>query len=643
MARKGQVFTDWCKNKGYESVLNCFVEDISENITISDEKTVLTFKCEKCQQTATSTPKTIRDNIEKDNGKLIYKNCHRNTKIIKGGKTVQDWLNQNENIEFIGEVIEDNINKEINPSTISINSNKKIAIRCKIHDYIQRSKVQNLCTDNNKLMDCCKAKFLFQDWCLLFYRYEFNANVEVKFKENGQEGSMFEVKSYTGKLANDILECEDKSSVLINSSKLSTFKCPLKGDDYKDFEAIISSVCRGKAWCRSLCDGCDEITKNSALKTERITDVNEFLKVYYTDEIKKEVAEIKKKNDEKLKLYKSLPNEGTSLENTINYILQIDRSLQDDIKNILVTSYDIGQEAKGIFIDEGIIKNRNRIIKILKQITSGNKSNNCYTRCVLLGQEVYFVLPCREINKIRQTYDYIIPLNKTTINGLDRGILFGKPVKLKDNVRSKMLVSKNQLDTIIDELNIKEINYKQLSNVFNGISTNSFVNQIFKQDFILPSTTQELEIGAFRNCICNGRFEAPTTILGQLTRGFSNLTKVKLCAGYFNRDKKEEFYVSGRFGIRVTKPARTNYIQYNDVFKIGEALRVYEDHLTLYRSGEAGQGFREYEYMNNFEYRKFYGDDPDDMIISILLAKYNVVTVAQVTVARIEIYNEMNN
>ena len=72
-------------------------------------------------------------------------------------------------------------------------------------------------------------------------------------------------------------------------------------------------------------------------------------------------------------------------------------------------------------------------------------------------------------------------------------------------------------------------------------------------------------------------------------------------------------------------------------------MRVYEDHLTLYRSGEAGQGFREYEYMNNFEYRKFYGDDPDDMIISILLAKYNVVTVSQVTDALIDIYNEMNN
>ena len=54
--------------------------------------------------------------IEKDNGKLIYKNCHRNTKIIKGGKTVQDWLNQNENInEYDLIIIGTPIRMGINP------------------------------------------------------------------------------------------------------------------------------------------------------------------------------------------------------------------------------------------------------------------------------------------------------------------------------------------------------------------------------------------------------------------------------------------------------------------------------------------------------------------------------------------------
>lgn len=301
--------------------------------------------------------------------------------------------------------------------------------------------------------------------------------------------------------------------------------------------------------------------------------------------------------------------------------------------------------------DEDIAKIRNKIIHMIKQVISGKNCNDVlidnmivkYARYLIMGVQCYFVIPRKSLSRIRSCYDYIITLNKTTIGALNRGVLYGKPVTLNENYNLGIdLISESELNNIIDELNIKNIKYSYLSDVFNGIAKDSFVDQEFDQDFILSPIIQELETNAFKNCICKGRFELPHNLLTQLAKNrIKSLGKTKLVVNYTD-SKKGGVYINGNFGINYVKSQGLGFMQYNDVFKVGEALRVYEDRLTLYRAGEFG-GFQEYEYIDGFEYQKFYGNNADNLVISLLLAQYNIVTISEVTDALIDIYNKMNN
>lgn len=214
-------------------------------------------------------------------------------KTMKTMKTVQEWLNENPNIELIGEVVsEDEPVHQIDANLITVNSNRQIMVRCNTHNYIQSGRIQNIC--KNKL-ECCKAKFLFQDWCLLFYKYKFNVNLKVVDYDSGINSEL-DVKTYTGKQAFEYLEDRSKLPILfINNTEELSFKCPFpnyatESTTIENFNVITKDVCSGKSWCRTFCIGCDkEANKISKSFLGSIKSMNEFLEEYCNDDIKKEI------------------------------------------------------------------------------------------------------------------------------------------------------------------------------------------------------------------------------------------------------------------------------------------------------------------------------------------------------------------
>ncbi len=635
------------------------------------------FKCEKCNDIHKLTIKEAKSRIQNSNNHMfLCKRCQLFSNS-KNQATLGNWLNNHKEIELVGKINgELNNIVKIDPNHISINSNIKVMVKHNERTYILE--VKGL-TKGNTINFF--QSITFKDWCLIFYRYPFVSylryieNKEVKSRKDKNIHNV-EVKCryeryYTGK---QVIEHYDyKNNSKAKSTKMGEGKADDKYfkinysfyelsysstaepgfvcDNYckngcksNMFRSQIKNITNGIMWCDSdtNIDNCvkcgneaEKIKKDSLLNK---IDLNTFLRENCT---KEEIEKILKEYDKKIKLYKYVNITSDSIEKLANEIIFSSTSAFKVIKG----AYERNEKRLNPKRLEGLEETnieeiRNEFIREIKEFLSTNEVLN-RMRTLSLEGNIYIIIAKSENTS---EYDFLIKLDKITIKALDEGILYGKPIVLKDgilgtewekleNVNKKIYPVTD--DTTLEALlkgNITSLSFNNWNNLFNGLA-GPFENIRFTT-LELSDRIEKIKPGCFKDCEANKTY-FPKHIRGQLKYKY---TESKNDNGICKIEGTCNNNVASR---RQPQMQGTNFIQYNDVLKMGEALRVYENRLTLYREGE-GQGFKEYEYMNNFEYQKFYGDDPDDLILSLLLALNEKVIVSEVTDALIDIYNEMN-
>lgn len=703
MGRPGKLFIDWCldeEHKEQKHVLDCFIGDTDDlkpyesvkqyndidyiiidvhnlktweekennitdklaNITTSSDKSFW-FKCENCGVIYKKKIKEVKSCIEK--GETLH--CADNNK-----DTLYNFLHngKNDDIELIGLVYNNartglkNRIIAINGKGISVTSDKKILLRRTTFNQVQEKSISDVCTQRvgtvkqmreNGLakVENCSYVFTLQDWCLLFYSYIFDLS----------SGLNYSGKYVMFKLSGNSKISLSKDLNILGNNEKCKFKC--SNNDIQKWESMLRKVAYGETkWCNNTScstNGCVR-EKEREKWSKYYSSLEEFIKEYYDHNRK--VVESALNNLEKNKITKietiAKTLDTKRLNENILLMLKNQKLLQDYVLRLLQGRDD---ENKDILI---YIKKRKRIIDIILDIDGDTKINN--TKMEKIRKE-YDEAEKKKVEMIRQWheraqsldqhlvmllrdswdkyYDYIIELDNFTIKKAKNGILYGRPTHFKDEEFEKYeditynwvafkIIRKNELDSVLDKERYKDElkanRHEKLSPIFNGLLPESIDNVRFGDIFRIPKFITELTLDSIKNCTFDSLMFHPT-VLEDFTKIYNNNNN-----NTFSRNPT--IIRIGKFNIK-NKKIEKNYIQYNDVFKMGEALRVYEDHLTLYR-GEVGQGLQEYEYMNNFEYHKFYMNS-DEMIITIHLAQLNIVSVSEVTDALIDIYNEMNN
>lgn len=222
-------------------------------------------------------------------------------------------------------------------------------------------------------------------------------------------------------------------------------------------------------------------------------------------------------------------------------------------------------------------------------------------RAIALGlseDDIYFALDGKRIDS---DFDYDI----TWFND-DKRILYGRPLETDGRIPKP----------------------EHLHKWINGVASDSFVGKEWREEIRLPGFIKHLKVDSFRDCKCYKRLVIPTHLFPQLTG--SGLEIMDGCKVFLDR--------TGNLGINdFIKKKGIDWITYENVLKKGEHIRVYSDKLTILSNEEKN----EKKYVNNFYWKKFYNNS-DELIYCMLLTYYKIIIVSDVTLALIDIYDEID-
>lgn len=650
---KKTMFVDWCNNKqgginpldyfvgyelpnsveynGYEVISNA-VGDVSllKDAGVDDKTDFYWWQCSECGDYFEAKVRQIY----KNNQEVKCRYCNGNKNKNVNGGTVDDWLKNHNDIEYIGAMIYWKSNEhsfkdasgvfisQVNPKSIGEKRDKKVLIKCKKHNYYKSVRAIDLCKDNFK-MDCCEDTITIQDWCLLFWHHIFS----TVYNCHGL--------SYNGELAYDYSNSPKKElAYSVKRFDYIHMKCK-----YREFSPIIRRMVQGNDWCDDdKCKICEEkATKAACNDGETILEC-----------MKESFPHIRMDVLESVKEYLTLQNKNSTNLNKLTkttkkyhkFVCEIeakeneDKDLDDVFKkrahlyNKIKESYRIYEKG------EYYVKYRERALTFDTPL------------------EFLFLVPPNlsgyRDNITNTSYDkvYNIAYVMTVENAMNAkpSNLVGVPVLLNDEYtkifnmeKDKTNTGRNRDDVAIiladelptmciqkDTLDLKNITQSKVffGNIFTGLGSGTFKGMTVN-NCTLPSNIKYLESGCFSDCLFTGDFGCSDAVFAQLSKGgykHNPETQIRI-------HKKEKKKFSNKINGE-------NFTQYMDFFKAGEALRVYADRLTLV--DEKGH---ESEYINNYQWNKFY-DSMDGMTYLMLLSYYKVVTVSDVTGALVDIYNK---
>lgn len=207
-------------------------------------------------------------------------------------------------------------------------------------------------------------------------------------------------------------------------------------------------------------------------------------------------------------------------------------------------------------------------------------------------------------------------------------ILSGRPVHLTAEEKANLANFKDLLgepgayiSVAIkgDIIGFEQPKVSELHELFNCLESNSFSDMTF--EFLeMPDFISDLKENSFLDCKCN-KLLLNTSLLGKVVRAGLSIDEIDL--------KKPD-------SIRLDKyvDRSSGYVEYRNLYKKGEHLRVYTNKLTLYSNRE------EYSYVNQFKYRKFYNNS-DELAKSLLLGWFDIVVLSDVTLGLLDIYRKM--
>lgn len=161
----------------------------------------------------------------------------------------------------------------------------------------------------------------------------------------------------------------------------------------------------------------------------------------------------------------------------------------------------------------------------------------------------------------------------------------------------------------------------ELHKLFNGLESNSFSGLSFEL-FEMPDFISELKEDSFLNCKCK-KLILNTSLIGKVVRAGLTIDEIEL--------KKPANIWLDKYVDR-----SSGYVEYRNLYRKGEHLRVYTDKLTLYSNRQ------ERVYLNQFKYRKFYNNS-DELAKCLLLGWFNVVVLSDVTLGLLDIYRRISS
>lgn len=426
-------------------------------------------------------------------------------------------------------------------------------------------------------------------------------------------------------------------------------------------------------WCKRFnCRGCNKKTK-SQCKTTRLTftgsSVEEF-QDFISEYPKLDTKELKQLVNEISTTKKSIKN-GTpkhyhkDFQQAVSYLLKHNLRLQRYVIESLskserfLNTYEKRQKNIDTVDRGGLIQKNKRselfieLSTMMDKILDGSELMDDITRRNLFGEDDK---PCILISPdyIDSKYPYVVTERDLEMSNQD--LLFGTPIRIKDedvnndaertadnedvdnndikDLKAKFKKGVHFLPKSLSEIkNIENISHvliepSNLSLLFNGISENAFDGKTLMAPS-LPIGIKRIGRNAFTNCTINGRIEVYDSILHDLVSSGIKSHKYRIKQG-------------GDLGTVHRESDTIGFIQYNDFFKIGEALRVYPNKLTLTREQwNTTPTARETEYINNFQFGTFYNSE-DEMATSLLLSWHNIITISDVTAGLIDIYEKLN-
>lgn len=258
------------------------------------------------------------------------------------------------------------------------------------------------------------------------------------------------------------------------------------------------------------------------------------------------------------------------------------------------------------------------------------KNSDVYARALLLNYNISIIV-FKE--SIKSDCDYI-----DVYYDANTKILSGRPVNLLSKFKKEQQKEDEGVFASIEDLtpyiSKRRVPLDHLHHWFEGLVKESYVSEKF-ESLQVPNFIKRLEPGSFKYCKCKSKLLIPTHLIIQLTR--AGLVVEEDCQVRLSR--------TGDFGLndfvkRVyfksdSEKLTVDYIDYQSMFKVDEYIRVYADRLAVIRNN------KEIKFINNFIYKKFY-NSADELIICLLLAKYNIIVTTDVTLGLIDIYNDID-
>ena len=201
-------------------------------------------------------------------------------------------------------------------------------------------------------------------------------------------------------------------------------------------------------------------------------------------------------------------------------------------------------------------------------------------------------------------------------------ILSGRPIHLTEEEKASLFNFKDLLGIlgVYILLAVKgevvgsgEPKVSELHKLFNGLESNGFKGLSYEL-LEMPDFISDLKEDSFLDCRCK-KLILNTSLIGKVVRAGLDIEEIEL--------KKPASIWLDKY---IDKSS--GYVEYRNLYRKGEHLRVYADKLTLYYHRE------ERDYLNQFKYRKFYNDS-DELAKCLLLGWFNVVVLSDVNIGHI--------
>lgn len=386
-----------------------------------------------------------------------------------------------------------------------------------------------------------------------------------------------------------------------------------------------------KVWCRDIyCNHCEDIIFNKNRSTLlTIDNCDEYIQKYELvngQDIKQIVEHMNTDMN-------SVRDGERRISYVINDLLKNNKKIQSTICRAIQYS----NSNYKLYETHSIVSQRRALYDAMGEKWIEYEKSEQFTADMMLGHTIYML-----ISPIYSKSQYLYIVSKDMYDMSSENCLYGIPIKIKNSVRRSLIFEfqkhPDEICSFVDSQDIKDIedvndiqlSERTMSKLFNAIPSNAFEKKLI-QHFVVPGFISQIEEDAFYGCDLEDVYIRPdrTMLLADmgLTTKDCNITSGKVAFADIKRKREE---------------SQLGFIQYNDFFKKGEALRIYPDKLTLTRRQDILSDNRnDIPYISNFEYSTYYNSD-EEMAICLLLSQRGIMTISNVTAGLVDIYEKLN-